>query len=206
MRFIGNFKPHRVVPENFSSFEDFSNTPSDLSLISDNLVSVDSQGSEIVGVPISNFALSSHNHSVSDITATGSADDTTYLRGDGTWAAPILNTSPTLIKSITIESPTASENFTMFFTSEAITITRITAILRGVTPSVTWTVRHSIDRTLSGNEVITGGTTTTNVTTGQPITSFDDATVPASSFIWIETTGISGTINELNLSIEYTVD
>ncbi len=33
-------------------------------------------------------AASSHAHTVSDITASGTADATTYLRGDGSWASP----------------------------------------------------------------------------------------------------------------------
>lgn len=37
---------------------------------------------------LNNKAASSHSHTVSDITASGTADATTYLRGDGSWAAP----------------------------------------------------------------------------------------------------------------------
>ena len=33
-------------------------------------------------------AASSHSHTVSDISASGTPDSTTYLRGDGTWSAP----------------------------------------------------------------------------------------------------------------------
>jgi len=111
-----------------------------------------------------------------------------------------------LIKSITIESPTGSEDFTMFYTSNAITVVRLTGVVRGSTPSVTWTVRHSTDRSLTGTELVSSGTTTTSSTLGNIINSFDDATIPAESFVWIETTAQSGTVNELNVSIEYTID
>lgn len=37
---------------------------------------------------LNNKAASSHSHTVYDISASGTPDSTTYLRGDGTWAAP----------------------------------------------------------------------------------------------------------------------
>lgn len=110
-------------------------------------------------------------------------------------------------KSITIESPTSSEDISMFFTSEAMTISKMACVLTGSsTPSVTWTVRHSTDRSAVGNEVVTSGTTTTSTTTGSIVTSFNDATVPANSFVWIETSASSGVVDTINLTIIYDAD
>ena len=110
--------------------------------------------------------------------------------------------------AITVEDPSNSEDITIAFTEKAITITEIRAVLIGSdTPSVTWTIRHhATDRSNAGNEVVTGGTTTTSTTGGSDVTSFDDATIPADSFIWLETTAKSGTVSELHVTVVYTVD
>lgn len=110
------------------------------------------------------------------------------------------------VKSITIESPTASEDIPLWYAVQALTITRIDAVCRGTSPSVTWTIRHSSDRSAAGNEVVTGGSTTTSTTTGNSVLSFNDATIPAGSWIWLETTATSGTISDIVISIQYTRD
>ena len=71
------------------------------------------------------------------------------------------------------------------------------------TPSVTWTIRHGTDRSAAGAEVVTGGTATTSTTTGSDVTSFNDDTIVADSFVWLETTAQSGTVTELNVTIVY---
>jgi hypothetical protein len=109
-------------------------------------------------------------------------------------------------KSITIESPTSSEDISAFFTNRAITISEIRAVVRGSSPSVTWTVRHGTDRSAAGSEAVTGGTTTTSQTTGSDVASFNDATIVADSFVWIETTAQSGTVDELHITIFYDED
>lgn len=110
--------------------------------------------------------------------------------------------SPYLIKSITIESPSASEDISMFYIDRNMTISKIIVVLKGSsTPSVTWTIRHSDDRNGVGKEVVTAGTTTTNTTTGDIITTFNDATIPSNSFIWLETTAQSGTVAEMNITL-----
>lgn len=109
-------------------------------------------------------------------------------------------------RSVTIESPTSSEDISMFFINRAITISEMRAVVRGTTPSVTWTIRHGTDRSAAGAEVVTGGTTTTSQSTGSDVTSFDDATVIADSFVWFETTAATGTNDELHVTIFYRLD
>lgn len=121
---------------------------------------------------------------------------------DGTIEAVV---NPIMSKSITVESPTASEDISMFYTDDAITITKIVFVITGST-SVTTTIRHHTDRNNAGNEVVTGGTVVNSTTTGNVVTSFNDATVPADSFIWLETTALSGTPTSVNVTIFYRQD
>jgi hypothetical protein len=123
-----------------------------------------------------------------------------------TWEAQA--SAPTLTKSITIEDPVTLEDITFFYTPVAITITQIAAVIRGSSPSVKWYLVHetmTTGRDTAGNLVINGGTTTTDEG-GVSITSFDDATVPADSFLWVTTTDVSGTNAELALTVKYTED
>lgn len=136
-----------------------------------------------------------------------STDTLTNKTLDGEGTGNSFKNGATLTKSITIESPTSSEDISMFYTPVAITVTEMVAVLVGSsTPSVTWTVRHSTDRSAVGNEVVTSGTTTTSTTTGSVVTSFNDATIPADSFVWVETSASSGTVNSIQISLEYTED
>ena len=109
-------------------------------------------------------------------------------------------------KSIIIESPSNSENVSFLFTDIPISILKIRAILVGATPSVTWSLRHGTDRSAVGAELITGGTVTTEVTTGVDIVSFDDPTIIANSHIWFETTAVSGIVESIILTLFYDED
>lgn len=121
---------------------------------------------------------------------------------DGTLEA-VLN--PIQSKTITIPDPSASEDITLPYFDDAITITKIVFVITGST-SVTATVRHGTDRSATGTEVVTGGTVVNSTTTGNVVTSFDDATVPADSFLWLETTALSGTPTSLSITIFYRQD
>ena len=128
------------------------------------------------------------------------------LTSGGTAAAPSFQDRDIITKSVTIEDPVTLEDFSIFFTPVAITITEMRAVVRGTTPSVLWFIHHSTDRSAAGNIVVTAGTTTTSESTGDDVTSFNDADIPANSFVWLQTTTMSGTNDELHVTIAYTED
>ena len=108
----------------------------------------------------------------------------------------------TISKSITIPDPTNAENISMFFSDEALTVTKMAAVLVGSTgPSVTWTIRKSASRAATGVEVVTGGTTTTSTTTGSVVTSFNSATIAANDYVWLQTSAKAGTVTQLNITV-----
>lgn len=110
----------------------------------------------------------------------------------------------TQTKAIIAESPTASENITMFFTTKAITITRVDDVTRGSTPSVTWNVRYASTRDSgSPTNIFTSNRTTTS-TSGANTTTINNASIPAGSWVWLITSAVSGTINEFGVVLTYT--
>ena len=106
-------------------------------------------------------------------------------------------------RSMSMYAPTASENITLFYTTSAITVSKITSVVRGSSPSVTFSIRHNSDRSNAGTEVVTSGITVTNTTTGTSTTSFNSASIAANSFVWFTTSAVSGTITEIAVSVEF---
>jgi len=118
---------------------------------------------------------------------------------------------------IVIQDPSASENVTLYYTDEAIKITKIKAVVSGTasTPSVTWSVRHDPIRAATGTEVVTGGTTTTDTSSGHTmfgfvgeteVTSFDSSQIPANSFLWVTTSAVSGNTDSLSITVDFQED
>jgi hypothetical protein len=102
------------------------------------------------------------------------------------------------------EDPNGSEDGPTTYTAVELTVDKITAVLVGTaSPSVTWTIRFGSDRSAAGTEIVVGGTTTTNTTTGHDVTVLSNDTIPADSFIWVETTAQSGTVNEMSLTLVF---
>lgn len=109
-------------------------------------------------------------------------------------------------KTITIESPTSSENITLFHTDFAITIIKVHAVVRGTTPSVTFQIPHGSDRSAGGTDLFSSGQSITSTTTGTEYTSFNDATLVADEIAWLTTSATSGTVSELAVTIYYTIN
>jgi len=113
---------------------------------------------------------------------------------------------PALNKGAFLSAPTSADVLDMYQTPVAITVSSVKAILRGSSPSVTYNIRFGTDIT-SATDVFTADITCTSITTGCSNNSgFNDATIPAGSFIWIVTTAASGTINSISFTFNYTED
>lgn len=146
---------------------------------------------------------------IKTVDGTGSGLDADLLDGqEGSFyqaaSTAITKTSAVFSKTITIESPTASEDITVFRTDVAITVQEVIAVSNGTSPSTTYVLRHSTDRNAVGNLLTTSGTTT-STTTGN-IATLSDNTIPVDSWIWLETTAASGTNVKLTIDIRYTID
>lgn len=127
-----------------------------------------------------------------DVTGAAAGDQLTY---NGTeWVdagAP---------KSITLANPVVGDNFTLFRTAVATTISAVTAVVRGPGASVTFDIRKDPDRSTAGTSVITPEAVT-NTTTGESVAVINQP-IAAGQFVWIEITAVSGTVYELNVNIE----
>lgn len=104
-------------------------------------------------------------------------------------------------KSITVESPTVGDDLTYYFTIPAIELRELNAVIRG-SGSVTWTLRYDSDRNAVGTEIITGGHPSSDVN-GESITIFDNPSIPARSYVWLEVTNVTGQVEALHLSLQF---
>ena len=113
-------------------------------------------------------------------------------------------TDQTLNKTFTLQEPTASDDITVFRTDVAITVQEVIACSTGTSPSTTYQLKHHPTRSDAGNALTTSAATT-STTTGDTA-SLSDATIPADSWIWLETTVATGTDVYLSIDIRYTQD
>ena len=109
-------------------------------------------------------------------------------------------------KTITVMEPLATDDISFFFTNDAITITEIRSIVRGTTPTAGWILRHGLDRSAVGSRVNNTIVNTSNQATGTDTVAFDDATIIDDSFVWLEITQITNTVDELSVTVFYTID
>jgi hypothetical protein len=110
--------------------------------------------------------------------------------------------------SITVESPTATEDICMGFTAVAITITHVYGVIAGTgTPTLTIDPYHNTSRNGGGGatDILNVATAVTSITTVTDLTTFNDATIPANSFIVLKTTAMT-TVTQATITIKYTVD
>lgn len=120
------------------------------------------------------------------------------------FSIPRGNTGAAGPKSLTISYPTASEDLTILYTDVEHIVSRISSVLLGTGGStVDFTIRYASDRSATGTEVITGGITCSSTTVANNETTFDSATIPANNFIWLETSSITGSVQEFHISLTF---
>jgi len=139
------------------------------------------------------------------LTTTGTSGVATYSNTTGIFNVPNYG-GRVKSKGVTLEAPTSSENFGLWQTQVDITVSSINAVVIGSSPSVTINIAFGTNITSLTN-VFSSGTAITNTTTGQTINSgFNDATIPAGSWIRLTSSAASGTITQIEVTINYTED
>jgi hypothetical protein len=102
----------------------------------------------------------------------------------------------------TLLTPTSADKVMLGFTAVARTVTSIRSVVAGSTsPSVTFSIRYGTDVSGAGTEVVTGGITVTNTTTGLNTTSFSNASIPSDSWVWLTTSAKSGSVDMVHATV-----
>jgi hypothetical protein len=130
-------------------------------------------------------------------TFTGTATRTLQVDASGNIIEGSTNVKQ--LKAASIQSPTSSENVTLFYTAEAITVNSVREVITGGT-SVTYSLVYSSTRTGSTTNIVSSHAASS--TTGANA-SIANASVPAGSWVWIISTGVNGSVTEFHLTVNY---
>lgn len=103
-------------------------------------------------------------------------------------------------KAVTVPNPVAPLQLPLLYVFEPVEVIGIFSIVLGAGPSVTFSLRYGTDIT-SGTEVVTGGITQTNTTTGSVTSSFNSPVIQGPSQIWVEISAVSGTVTCFHTTI-----
>jgi hypothetical protein len=106
---------------------------------------------------------------------------------------------PPAARSATIGEPQAGDSFTLFKATRSTTLRDVSAIVSG--GSVTYEIRYATDRSAAGTLAIVADTVT-NTTTGAAAT-IQNQPIPVDSWVWLEITAVSGTVDEFNVSVAF---
>jgi hypothetical protein len=109
---------------------------------------------------------------------------------------PVNGSAP---RSVTIAGPVIGDSFTLFRTSRETAIASVVGLVSG--GSVTYELRYAEDRSTAGT-LATVSDTVTNTTTGDTAT-LQNQPIPAGRWVWVDITGVSGTVDEFSLSVAF---
>jgi hypothetical protein len=113
-------------------------------------------------------------------------------------------TGPFGPKSATVSFPTASEDLTLIYTKQQVTVTRISSVIRSLgDSSVTFTLRKGTARDAAGTEIVTGGLICNQNSSANVVYVLDQPVIDANNFLWLETSDITGSVQEFHLTIDF---
>lgn len=164
-------------------------------------------GTNITGTAAGLTAGAASAVAVGGITGLGTGVGTALAVNAGSSGAFLRRADRTVTFVLTMDDLADSMNYDIGFVGAAFTVTEIRGVHFGSglsSPSIIATVKHGTNRT-SGTTI--EAVTATSSTTGTSVTSaFDDASVPADSFIWVETSSKSGTTDNFTIIVRGTYD
>jgi hypothetical protein len=103
---------------------------------------------------------------------------------------------------VSIASPQVNEKRILLRAPQALTISRVDAVLSGGnSPSVSLSLRHGADVSAAGTAVTSTPMTVTSTTTGDLFTGFQAAVIPADHWLWLEVSAVSGSPAEMTVSL-----
>jgi phage baseplate assembly protein gpV len=106
-----------------------------------------------------------------------------------------------LPQTLRLSSPSGNSKVPILRAANNLRLRRVDVLLVGSSPAILCSLRIGADLSASGAEVLSGGIAASNTTTGQTVTSFDVDTLPAESWLWLETSAASGSIESLLLAV-----
>lgn len=108
-------------------------------------------------------------------------------------------------KSVSVLAPQDGDDITMFRCRHASTLVQAIGVLRGSGgPSVTLSVVQALDRSASGTKLVDGAAIdSTSTGTDAALAS---VAIPADAWVWIEVATVSGTVDEMHLTLVVQTD
>ncbi len=104
---------------------------------------------------------------------------------------------------VTLSYPLAGDKLPLLHAASALTIAEVRALVAGTTPSVSFSIRYGPDFSSAGTAIRLTGMTSSSTSSGDSWSSFDNAVVPAGSWLWIMVDAVSGTALSLHVSLRF---
>jgi hypothetical protein len=105
---------------------------------------------------------------------------------------------------LSMPSPQANDRRILLRAPQALTISRIDAVLTGGTsPSVSFSLRHGADVSAAGTAVTSTPMTVSSTTTGATTTNLLNPQLPGEHWLWLEITSVSGSPAALSVVVVF---